>query len=130
LNVVIGLLVVVITVMMAMLMNIYQSQRLQEFGLLQALGYTKGALLARALAESALVVLAGWLLGVVCAFGLLTLVRAILMEPRAFMLDPWDKTAYLYTAPVPVSIFLAAALTVMARFRRFDPVGVVERRLV
>ncbi|MCW5940409.1 MAG: ABC transporter permease [Fimbriimonadaceae bacterium] len=130
LNVVIGLLVVVITVMMAMLMNIYQSQRLQEFGLLQALGYTKGALLGRALSESALVVLAGWLLGVVCAFGLLTVVRAVLMEPRAFMLDPWDKTAYLYTVPVPISIFLAAALTVMARFRRFDPVGVVERRLV
>ncbi len=49
LNVVIAALALVITFMMGMLMNIYQSQRLIEFGLLQALGYTKKQLLRRVL---------------------------------------------------------------------------------
>ncbi|MBS1723561.1 MAG: ABC transporter permease [Armatimonadetes bacterium] len=130
LNVVIGMLVVVITLMMAMLMNIYQSQRIQEFGLLQALGYTRSILLKRVLAETALVVVGGWIIGLGVAFLALLIVRAVLMEPRAFMLDPGDFKAYSYTIPVPIAIFVAATFTVVQRFRRFDPVGVVERRLV
>lgn len=130
LNVVIGMLVIVITLMMAMLMNIYQSQRLQEFGLLQALGYSRGRLMRRVLVETALVMIGGWILGMFVAYGLLSVVKAVLFDPRAFMLDPLDHQAYLYTIPVPIVIFLAASWTISRRFQKFDPVGVVERRLV
>ncbi|HRK21290.1 MAG TPA: ABC transporter permease, partial [Fimbriimonadaceae bacterium] len=64
LNVVIGTLVLVITIMMAMLINIYQAQRIVEYGLLQAIGYTKRQLLGRALREVLFVVVFGWILGV------------------------------------------------------------------
>lgn len=130
LDVVIGTLVLVITIMMGMLMNIYQSQRLVEFGLLQALGYTKRQLLRRVTIESLLVIIGGWVLGMIIAFGLLNVVKTTLMDPSAFSIDTLDKTAYLYTVPIPVAIFAAAVLTVWLRFRNFDPVGVVERRLV
>ncbi len=130
LNVVIGTLVVVITFMMGMLMNIYQAQRLQEFGLLQALGYTRASLLARVLREAVLVVIGGWILGVMCAIGMLKVVEQTLMYPQAFALDPFDRVAYLYTLPIPVAIMGAAFVTVWLRFRQFDPVGIVERRLV
>lgn len=130
LNVVIGMLVIVITMMMAMLMNIYQSQRLQEFGLLQALGYARGRLMRRVLLETALVMSGGWAIGLVVAYGLISVVKMVLFDPRAFMLDPLDTQAYLYTIPVPIVIFLAASWTISRRFKKFDPVGVVERRLV
>lgn len=129
LNVVIALLVVVITLMMAMLMNIYQGQRTQEFGLLQAIGFSRRVLLRRVLTETAIVMVVGWGLGVVVALGLLFVVRQTLFEPRAFMLDPFDPLAYLYTLPVPIAIFVTASVTIAARFRKFDPVGVVERRI-
>ena len=130
LDVVIGTLVLVITIMMGMLMNIYQSQRLVEFGLLQALGYTKRQLLRRVVYESLLVIAGGWILGAVIAYGLLNIVKSTLMDPSAFSIDTLDRTAYLYTVPIPIAIFCAALLTVWLRFRNFDPVGVVERRLV
>jgi ABC-type antimicrobial peptide transport system permease subunit len=130
LNVVIATLVFVITLMMGMLINIYLSQRLVEFGLLQALGYTKRQLLYRVLKETVSVVLIGWALGVLLAYGLLRLTKAWLMDPRAFALDPLDPTAFLYTIPIPVAILAVASLTLIGRFRRFDPVGIVERRLV
>lgn len=130
LNVVIATLVLVITLMMAMLMNIYQSQRLPEYGLLQALGYTRRQLLSRAFGETLAVVVSGWILGLLTAYGLLLVVRAQLMTPQAFALDPLDRMAFLYTIPVPLAILVAGSLTVWSRFRRFDPVGVVERRLV
>jgi len=130
LNVVIGTLVVVITLMMGMLMNIYLSQRVQEFGLLQALGYTKRSILSRVLAETTLVVIGGWVLGMFVAYSLLNLVKSRLMDPQAFALNTLDQAAYLYTIPIPVAICLVAVFTVVGRFHSFDPVGVVERRLV
>lgn len=130
LNVVIATLVVVITLMMGMLINIFLSQRVQEFGLLQALGYTKRALVGRVLIETTTFIVTGWILGVIAAYAMLRVVKAILMDPHSFALDPLDKWAYAYSIPVPVAIFLVALGTLAVTFRRFDPVGVVERRLV
>ncbi len=130
LDVVIGLLVVVITIMMGMLISIFLSQRVQEFGLLQALGYAKKAILRRVMGEMTVVVVGGWILGVVMAYGLLRVVQSSLMDPRAFMLDPLDRTAFAYTLPVPTAIYAVALVTVLTRFKKFDPVAVVERRLV
>jgi ABC-type lipoprotein release transport system permease subunit len=130
LNVVIYVLVVVITIMMGMLMNIYQSQRLVEFGLLQAIGFTKRELLTRVLAETVLVLLTGWALGIACGFAVLNLVKAQMFDPAAFALNALDLTALRYTVPAPVAIAIVAFFTVWLRFRKFDPVGVVERRLV
>lgn len=130
LNVVIASLVLVITLMMGLLINIYQSQRLVEFGLLQAIGYTKKALIRRVIAESVLVVVFGWLIGLAISFGLLTIVDRLLMQPNAWSMSTVDLLAFAYTAPAPLAILAVAIFTVLARFRRFDPVGVVERRLV
>lgn len=130
LDLVIGLLVVVITVMMGMLINIYQSQRLIEFGLLQALGYTRARIIKRVFSESLIFIVLGWLLGVLAAYGLLKLIEAVLMYPSAFAIDTLDKTAYGYTIPIPLAILLVACMTVILRFKKFDPVSVIERRLV
>ena len=130
LDVVIGILVIVITTMMAMLINIYLGQRTQEFALLQALGYSRRALVSRVIKETALVVIGGWILGVLCSIGMLMLVDRVLMHPNAYALDLADQTALSYTIPVPIAIFAAALLTLWRRFRKFDPVSVVERRLV
>ncbi|HWA83809.1 MAG TPA: ABC transporter permease [Fimbriimonadaceae bacterium] len=130
LNVVIALLVIVITVMMGMLINIYLSQRLVEFGLLQALGYTKRQLFRRVFKESAIVVVTGWVLGVGLGYVLLMVVKRTLMDPNAYAVLLNDPVAFRYTLPVPIAIMLAAWLTVYLRFRNFDPVSVVERRLV
>ncbi len=130
LNVVIGTLALVITIMMGMLMNIYQSQRLVEFGLLQAIGYTKKQLLRRVLVESVLVVILGWLLGMALGYVLLIVAQKVMMEPKSFALNPADPTAFAYTIPIPFAILVVAIATVVLRFRSFDPVSVVERRLV
>ena len=130
LNVVIGVLAIVITFMMGMLMNIYQSQRLVEFGLLQAVGYTKRQILNRVLLESFSVIVIGWLMGLVATFALLNIADRVLMQPKAFALDKLDSLAYSYTIPIPFCILIVATTTVILRFRKFDPVSIVERRLV
>jgi hypothetical protein len=130
LNVVVGLLVVVIAIMMAMLVNIYLTQRIVEFGLLQAIGITKKQLMARAIKEVSLVVVIGWVLGALLVYTLLSVIKVQLMDPRAYALNPVDPVAYGYTLSVPAVILAAAAITVWYRFKVFDPIAVVERRVV
>lgn len=130
LNAVIAILVLVITIMMGMLMNIYQSQRLVEFGLLQAIGHTKNALLKRVLTEAVLFISVGWIFGLGAAQLLLQGLKRNLMDPKGFGLNTGDIVAFYYTIPIPVSILLVAVATIVIRFRNFDPVAVVERRIV
>jgi hypothetical protein len=130
LDIVIGVLAAVMTFMMAMLMNIYQSQRLVEFGLLHAVGYTRVQLLWRVFLETAIVVFLGWILGVLVAQLMLQALNQMLMAPRAFDLPPFDTTAFYYTVPLPFAILAVAGGTVWWRFHRFDSVSIVERRLV
>lgn len=128
-DVVIGILVVVICLLMGMLMNIYQSQRMVEYGLLQAIGFTKRQLVIRSLLEAVLVIIGGWILGVTVSRGLLLIVKSILMDPQAFALEISDPMAMGYTIPVPFAILAITLGTVWLRFRRFDPVAIVERRI-
>jgi hypothetical protein len=130
LNVVVALLVVVIAIMMAMLVNIYLAQRIVEFGLLQAIGITKRRLILRAIKEVSLVVVLGWLLGALLVYALLSVIKAQLMDPRAYALNALDPTAYAYTLSVPIVILVAAITTVWYRFKVFDPIAVVERRIL
>lgn len=130
LNVVIATLVLVITIMMGMLINIYTGQRLIEFGLLQALGYTRSALLRRVALETVAIVAFGWVLGVLASIGLLVAVDNTLMRPSAFAFKVFDLGAFAYTIPIPIAILLVALATVGLKFRRFDPVAIVERRVV
>ncbi len=127
---VIGILVLVISIMMGMLMNIYQSQRLVEFGLLQAIGHTKNQLFKRVLMESVIVIIGGWFFGLVAARGLLMFLKGNLMDPQGYALDTGDAMAIAYTVPVPIAILVIALGTIWLRFRKFDPVAVVERRIV
>ena len=130
LNAVIAILVLVITIMMGMLMNIYQSQRLVEFGLLQAIGHTKNALLKRVLIEAVLFISVGWILGLGAAQLLLQVLKRNLMDPKGFGLNTSDIISFYYTIPIPVSILIVAIASIVIRFRKFDPVAVVERRIV
>lgn len=130
LDVVIGALVTVISILMGMLTNIYLIQRTQEFALLQALGYTKNKLIHRVLKESLIVVMGGWILGIGVGILLLKVVDIVLMQPNAYAIDIFDYAALRYSVPVPIAILSISVLTLWNRFRTFDPIGVVERRLV
>ena len=75
-------------------------------------------------------IIGGWAFGLLVARLLLMGLKAALMDPHAFALDTADRMAIAYTIPVPFAILLIAFGTIWLRFRKFDPVAVVERRIV
>ncbi|CUU01468.1 lipoprotein-releasing system permease protein [Armatimonadetes bacterium GBS] len=129
-----GVVVVVVAFMLAtmtgLLANIYFQQRLVEFGLLQAIGYTRRELLFRVSTETIVVVVLGWVVGVLVALGVLFWAKTAVMEPRGLYMEPLDPIAYRYTLPVPLMVLTFALATIGWRLRTFDPVAIVERRIV
>ncbi|NUL81651.1 MAG: ABC transporter permease [Armatimonadetes bacterium] len=129
-NIVVVVIALMLSVMMGMLANIYFQQRIVEFGLLQAIGFTRAALLRRVVGETLVVVTLGWATGAITAYAVMTAVREWAMEPRGLVLKPDEWMPYLYTLPVPVFVLAFAAGTIAWRLRRFDPVAIVERKIV
>lgn len=130
LNIVIAALVTVLASMMGLLANIHFTQRIVEFGLLQAIGHTRRSLLVRTMLETVLVVIGAWILGILFAHLGLDIVKRTVMEPKGYPMSPAGWETYRYTLSVPVAVALFGLATVWWRFRRFDPVAIVERRLV
>ncbi|MCS7310561.1 MAG: ABC transporter permease [Armatimonadota bacterium] len=128
-NIVIAIVVLVIAIMMGMLSNIFFMQRLPEFALLAAMGYTRGMLLWRVVRETALLVALGWTVGVLLSMGVLWGLYWWVFEPRGMLLQPMDWYAYRYTIPVPIAVLLFAAMSVGPRLLTMDPVLVIERKV-
>ncbi|HSV75041.1 MAG TPA: FtsX-like permease family protein [Chthonomonadales bacterium] len=128
LNVVITIVVCAIALLAGMLSSIYFRQRLPEMATLAAIGYTRGFLLRRALRETVILCVAGWAGGSALTVGLLTGLRAYVLEPRGLLLNPMDPGAFLYAAPLPLTIGAFAFWSIWAGLRRFDPVSIIERR--
>jgi lipoprotein-releasing system permease protein len=119
--------------MMGMLMNIYQTQRLVEFGLLQAIGYTKQRILSRVLMETIVVVVFGWILGVIFCWNIET-IRQFLIWVTGVNLFP--ETLYFLsklpakmdTGEITLVVTISLVLTMLAtiypawRAARLDPV--------
>ncbi len=128
-NIVITIVVLVIAIMMGMLSNIFFMQRLPEFALLAAMGYTRGMLLWRVVRETALLVTLGWTTGVLLSMGILWALYWWVFEPRGMLLQPMDWQAYRYTIPVPIAVLAFAAMSVGPRLLAMDPVLVIERKV-
>lgn len=128
LDLVVGIIVFAISFVCGLLSNIYFTQRLPEIATLSAIGYPRSHLLRRAVGETALFCTVGWLLGGGLTVGMLLLLRAVALTPKGLLLEPFDPTAFAFTAPLPLTITLFALCTIGLRLASLDPVSIIERR--
>lgn len=127
-DIVTALMVFAIAFVCGLLSNIFFTQRLPEVATLSAIGYPRRFLLARALSETALLCVLGWLSGWVVTVGLLWCVRTLTLAPRGLLLNIMDFNALRFTLPLPVAIILFALITIGLRLSTLDPVSIIERR--
>ena len=127
-DIVSGAVMFVIALVCGMMANIYFTQRLVEFGVLAALGVSRGKLIARVVGETLLITLLGWIGGGILTVTSLSFLAANVFPSRGLFLNPLDTDAYLQTVPIPIAITLFSVVTIAGRLMRLDPVAVIERR--
>lgn len=107
--------------------QIANTQRLPEFGVLHATGHSKHWLARRLTMETSMVALAGWVVGIGLSFLLIYLLKLTFFAPRGYQLD------YIVWLPVALSLLIPALITgttfirVRRTFSRLDPVSIVEQ---
>ncbi len=123
-----GVIAAVAAIALAGLNYIFVTQRQSEFGVLNALGFTRRQLVWRVVRETAAAIAAAWLLSVaLCAVGLLYM-QFGLYAPLGFRPDFFNPTPWLFTLPIPVAVLAVSAGAVGWILSRLDPVAIIERR--
>jgi ABC-type antimicrobial peptide transport system permease subunit len=118
----------VMALALAVLNNIFVSQRKEEFGTLHAVGHSRAALITRTLRESIGIAGMAWLVGAACCLAFLLSVHTLVYVPKGISLDLANPTPWLFTLPIPVAVVAASAGTIAWALSRLDPVAVIERR--
>jgi len=123
------LVTLVLSLVVGLLNNLFFRQRMNEFGLLAAVGYSRWGLIRRVALESFGVTLAAWLLGVGVAVGVLSWFNTIFMVPHGLLMNVFDwNVLALHTLPIPLMVFLFGMGTVGWQLLRLDPISIIERR--
>jgi ABC-type antimicrobial peptide transport system permease subunit len=121
--------IAVMSLALGLLNVIFFMQRGNEFGLLAAIGYTKGILMRRVLLETTVTVIAGWAFGILLSIDIYSTLNSVIFVPRGLeALSVLTVRVLVYTLPVPIMVILFGVGVVLWQLHRMDPVAIIERR--
>lgn len=121
-------LIAVIAIVVGLIHNIFFAQRMEEFAVLLAIGFTKRTLIRKVTAETAGIMIVAWGGGLALGTAMLAAFREGFLEPRGIYLPMTQAAAILVSAALPLVALLFAGFTVFGRLKRLDPVTILERR--
>lgn len=102
------------------------TQRLAEFGLLNAVGYGTKKMIRRLTLETAGVAGMGWVIGLALSWLFFAWLK-INVCPPTMELNLTNVTPIWFAAPIPLAVVAFAALSITRTFARFDAVTIIER---
>jgi ABC-type lipoprotein release transport system permease subunit len=123
------LVTIVLSLVVGLLNNLFFRQRMNEFGLLAAVGYSRWGLIMRVAWESLGVTAASWLLGMGLGVAVLSWFNTIFIVPHGLLMNVFDWNLLItHTLPIPLMVFVFGMGTVAWQLLRLDPISIIERR--
>ena len=107
---------------------VFVTQRQAEFGVLNALGFSRLQLVWRVARETLFTTGAAWLAGLLGCAVVLAYLQYSLYTPAGLRLNFFNPTPWLFTLPIPVAVFVVGTGTIAWMLSRLDPVAIIERR--
>lgn len=104
------------------------NDRMEEFGILYAIGYKKSWLFKNIIAEIMALVFVSWILGLVISYGFLTLVAKSVFEPMGQILSIFSIQSLFYTIIVMAVFVVVTILVTILKFAKKDLIAIIEMR--
>jgi hypothetical protein len=121
--------VAVIVALVTALLNVIAFQaRTDEFALYLAVGHRRGRLVRKLLLETTATALLGWVVGLAVGVAVVATWDALVLAPKALVMDVIDPRPFLYSLMVPVLSAAVSTVAVAVKLHRMDPVTVIQRR--
>jgi len=121
-------LVLVVALVVGLLNNLFFSQRVDEFAVLLALGWSRRQLLWKVVGEANVIALGGWLLGVGVGLTVTWVFGSKVLAPRGIDIPLTQFLPLAASVALPLIAMFFSGTTVYRRLGRLDPVGIIERR--
>lgn len=121
------LVAVVVALVVATINRIALMQRLEELGVLNALGFDKRSLTRRLIAESTVVSGLGWVIGLSASVAFLALLRDTVLYARGEFINIWNLAPFIFVLPIPLAVVISAFVSVRRIFNQLDAVQILER---
>jgi len=122
-----GTVIFVLSSLVGLLQILHFLDRLDEFGLLLAIGCRRAEVVQRVLSESLLATGIAWLAGMILSEGIYQLLSRTLFAAQGITLSLLNWHTVRYTLPIPVMASMFSVVTVFRRLAVLDPVSVIER---
>ncbi len=120
--------VTVLSLAVGLLNYVYFIRRTGEFGVLLALGKTRGFLLRRAGLETLSMIVIAWIVGLGMAEGVCRIANTTLFADQGVKLTALTPHMMLYMAPVAILGGISCFLTIFWQLTRLDAVSIIEQR--
>ena len=121
------LVAVAVALVVSIINQIAISRRMNELGVLHALGLNRKQLTRRLTLETGVVAMLGWILGLALSGWFFALLKNNLYEPNGVYLDLSDLAPVWFSALIPIATVSFTAVSIARTFSRFDAVAIIER---
>jgi ABC-type lipoprotein release transport system permease subunit len=121
-----SLVAVVIALVVGAIHQIALARRVQEFGLLYAVGHSKKRLVRRLALETAAVAGVGWIGGLALSWLFFAWLDANVL-PATVKLDLTNLTPIWFAAPILLAVIALVTFSIVRTFARLDAVSIIER---
>jgi putative ABC transport system permease protein len=118
----------ILSISVGALMYVIYIQRSDEFGIMYAMGYRRKFIKTMIVKEIMSLNFISWIVGLIFTFGIITLLNALVYNPKGDILNMFAVNVFLYTFIIPIMVGLFSILPIAMRLRKWDPVAVIERR--
>jgi putative ABC transport system permease protein len=126
LNLINLMVILIVSICVGFLTYIYMYQRRGEFGLLNAMGYTRQEVLARSFKEIIILCFLGFIFGVFLSITSGAILHYALFYPRGQIIRLWDLDYLLKTGCIPLFATLFSMIPVWRLLVGLDPVSILE----
>ncbi|MDP4180363.1 MAG: ABC transporter permease [Bacillota bacterium] len=118
--------IAIVSICIGFLCYIYFYQRRNEFGLLNAIGYTRQQIINRAFAEVCGMNIIGFILGLILSMIVGNLLNIFLFAPKGQPLQLWDFDYITKTFCIPLFSILFGIIPVWRMLKRLNPIAIIE----
>ena len=118
---------IAVAFVVAIINQIAIAKRLEEFGLLYALGRHRRQLIRRLTLETATVAGLGYLFGLGIALAVMSWLKSGLFYDLGMELNLFNLAPFFFVLPIPLITVALTSLSVRRIFRRLDAVAIVEQ---
>jgi ABC-type lipoprotein release transport system permease subunit len=121
------LVAVALALVVGMINQIALTDRLDELGLLHALGYHENRLIGRLTVETAVLAGFGWLVGLALSQLILAWLKTNLYYAKGMELNLANLAPFWFVVPILLVAIAFAAISANRVFAQFDAVAIIER---